>query len=143
MRIDRSVKLTAAAFFGLSLTACNQLHVQEAVLSTKQRVAMVSTSGDGVSPPTNAVFYEGKRGYFVPVATGFGQAPVPAFLNGAGAGVAVGIGNYAGAKALRPDHVNVNQSATATGGAGGAGGKGTGIKLNLGNPCGIKGCPSL
>jgi hypothetical protein len=135
MRADRIIKLTGAVLVGLSLTACNHLSVQEAVLSTKQRVAMVSTSGDGVSPPTNAVFYEGRRGQFVPVATGFGQAPVPAFLNGAGAGIAIGLGNYAGARALRPDNVNVSQSATATGGAGGKGG--TGAKLDLGGGCGF------
>src|SRR5215218_1671065 len=98
---------------------------------------MVSTLATGWSPPTNAVFYEGRRGQFVPVAAGFGQAPVPAFLNGAGAGIAIGLGNYAGAKALRPDNVNVSQSVTATGGVGGAGG--TGGKLNLGGGCPVCG----
>ena len=124
-----TVKMMSVSLLGLSAAACNNIQVREAVLSTKQRVAMVSTPGDGISPPTNAVFYEGRRGHFVPVAAGFGQAPVPAFLNGAGAGIAVGIGNYAGAKALKADQVNVNNSATATGGAGG-----TGIKLNAGAP---------
>ena len=70
---------------------------------------MVSTPGDGVSPPTNVVLLEERRGRYVPVATGYAQAPVTAFLTGTGAGAALGIGNYAAARAIRPDTTSVVQ----------------------------------
>jgi len=108
------VILSALAF----LTGCNTMTVREGVLSTNQRVAMVSSPGDGISPPTSVVLFEHRRGRYVPVATGFGQAPVPAFLTGAGAGIAVGLGAYAGR--ARNNVSNVFQgsaSSQATGGS--------------------------
>src|SRR5215467_4557950 len=48
------------------------------------------------------------HGEYVPVATGFGPAPVPALLNGAGAGVAIGAGIYGAANVSKPSVRNNN-----------------------------------
>src|SRR4029077_10936911 len=97
--IDRSNKSpckvpqnAALAACGFLVAGCAQINVSEAVLSTNQKVAMVSTPGDSVSPPANLVLLANPHGQYVPVATGFGPAPVPALLNGAGAGAAIGEG---------------------------------------------------
>jgi hypothetical protein len=107
---------TALAALGVLVAGCAQVqvNVSEAVLSTNQKVAMVSTPGDSVSPPTNLVLLSDRHGQYTPVATGFGQAPVPAFLSGAGAGVAVGAGIYGAAKVAKPQVTNI--SSTNTGG---------------------------
>jgi hypothetical protein len=113
--------------YGLALVAvvlggCNGLTVREATLSNQQKVAMVSTAGDGVSPPATLVLLESERGQYAPVSTGFAQAPVTAALAGAGAGVAIGASTIAAARAIRPAVTNVSQSqsgASATGGSGG------------------------
>jgi hypothetical protein len=83
--------------YGLALVAggCNGLTVREATLSNQQKVAMVSTTGDGVSPPATLVLLESERGQYAPVSTGFAQAPVSAALAGAGAGVAIGASTIA------------------------------------------------
>lgn len=108
--------ITACALC-LIAAGCNSITVQESVLSTRQRVAMVSTPGDGVSPPTNVVLFEERPGRYVPVAAGFTQAPVTAFLTGAGAGIALGIG-ASGVK-TKVQGVSSAQSAggSATGGS--------------------------
>lgn len=119
------MRVTVACLTCLALASCNSLTVREATLSNSQEVAMVSTPGDGVSPPTNLVLMKDARGRFVPISTGYAQAPVTALLAGALAGAAVG-GGMAGAAALRrPDSTGV--SVTALGGSGGTGGIATGI----------------
>jgi hypothetical protein len=110
----------ALAACGVLIAGCAQVNVSEAVLSTNQKVAMDSTPGDSVSPPANLVLLANSHGQYVPVATGFGQAPVPALLNGAGAGIAVGAGIYGAAKVAKPPVTNVSN--TVTGGTGGQGG---------------------
>jgi hypothetical protein len=107
--------------------ACNAVSVRETTLSTRQRVAMVSTPGDGVTPPTNVVLFEQRPGRYVPIAAGFAQAPVTSFLQGAGAGIAVGIGAY-GAKTKVS--VQGTSSASSTGGTA-IGGTGTGGSVTL------------
>ena len=82
----RVIVLVALTFLS---AGCNTITVRESVLSTNQRVAMVSSPGDGVSPPTSLVLFEERRGRYVPVAAGFAQAPVTAFLTGTGAGIAL------------------------------------------------------
>jgi hypothetical protein len=104
----------ALAALGVLVAGCAQINVSEAVLSTNQKVAMVSTPGDSVSPPTNLVLLADRHGQYAPVATGFGQAPVPAFLAGAGGGIAVGAGIYGAAKVAKPQVTNI--SSTNTGG---------------------------
>jgi len=98
------------ATVGVLIAGCAQVRVSEAVLSTNQKVAMVSTPGDSVSPPTNLVLLADRHGQYAPVATGFGQAPIPAFLAGAGAGIAIGAGTYAAAKVVRPQVTNISSS---------------------------------
>jgi hypothetical protein len=110
MRVLRNAALAAC---GMLVAGCAQVKVSEAVLSTNQKVAMVSTPGDSVSPPTNLVLLANPHGQYVPVATGFGPAPVPALLNGAGAGVAVGAGIYGAARASKPSVTN-NNTTTST-----------------------------
>jgi hypothetical protein len=112
---------------GCLMSGCNSMTVRESVLSTNQRVAMVSNPGDGVTPPTNVVLFEDRPGRYTPVAAGFAQAPVTAFLNGAGAGIALGIGTH-GTKT----RVNVQgtSSARSTGGTA-TGGTGTGGSVTL------------
>src|SRR5215210_4399277 len=137
-------RFTAMCVLGLALAGCNTVTVNEGVLSTNQRVALVSSPGDGVTPPTAVVFFEDRRGQFTPVASGFAQAPVTAVVSGLGAGIAVGTGNFAAASAIRPSRTNVIQTgaaarsisggaiSTATGGAGGAGGaSGAGGAVNV------------
>jgi len=104
----------ALAALGVLVAGCAQVNVSEAVLSTNQKVAMVSTPGDSISPPTNLVLLSDRHGQYAPVATGFGQAPVPAFLSGAGAGIAVGAGIYGAAKVAKPQVTNI--TSTNTGG---------------------------
>ncbi len=104
---------------GLSLAGCNSMTVRETVLSTNQRVAMVSNPGDGVSPPTNLVLFEARPGRYVPVAAGFAQAPVTAFLTGTGAGIALGIGAHG-------NGTKVTTSVQGTSSARSAGGTATG-----------------
>jgi hypothetical protein len=100
----------ALAALGVLVAGCAQVTVSEAVLSTNQKVAMVSTPGDSVSPPTNLVLLADRHGQYAPVATGFGQAPVPAFLAGAGAGIAVGAGIYGAAKVAKPQVTNISNT---------------------------------
>lgn len=107
-----------------ALAGCNTLTVREGVLSTNQRVAMVSNPGDGVTPPTNVVLLEKHPGRFSPIATGFAQAPVTAFVAGAGSGIALGVGNYAAGRAIRPSTISVVGSSAAGGSA--TGGSATG-----------------
>ena len=100
------------ATLGVLIAGCAQVRVSEAVLSTNQKVAMVSTPGNSVSPPTNLVLLADRHGQYAPIATGFGQAPIPAFLAGAGAGIAVGAGTYAAAKVAKPQVTNISSSNT-------------------------------
>src|SRR3954453_20253607 len=119
--------LAAVGALSLTLAGCNILTVREGVLSTNQRVAMVSSPGDGISPPTNVVLFEDKSGKYVPVSTGYAPAPVTALVAGAGAGIAIGAGTYGAARVARPAITNVIQrgasatgsssTATATGGS--------------------------
>jgi hypothetical protein len=60
------------------------------------------------------VLFAEKNGQYAPVATGFGQAPVPAFLAGAGSGIALASGIYGAAKVAKPQVTNI--SSTNTGG---------------------------
>ena len=116
MRYHHTAALGA---LGLLLAGCNTMTVRETVLSTNQRVAMVSNPGDGVTPPTNLVLLEGKPGHFVPVAAGFGQAPATAILTGSAGGIAIGAGAYGAARVVRAPVTNVVQggaSAQANGG---------------------------
>jgi hypothetical protein len=94
--------------------------VRETVLSTNQRVAMVSAPGDGVTPPTNLVLFEQRPGRYVPVAAGFAQAPVSAFLEGAAGGIAIGIGAHGVKSKVTVQGTSSAQSAggSATGGTG-------------------------
>jgi hypothetical protein len=113
-------RIAALGALGLLTAGCNTVTVREELLSTNQRVAMVSSPGDGVSPPTSVVLFEHRRGQYVPVATGFTQAPVTAFFDGAGAGIALGAGVYGAARVAKPSTVSVVQSggsATASGGS--------------------------
>lgn len=114
-------KCRLAALCALSLFAagCNTMTVRESVLSTNQRVAMVSNPGDGVTPPTNLVLFEEQPGRYVPVAAGFAQAPTTAFLTGAGAGIAMGIG-------LHSARTKVNTIVQGTSSARSMGGSATG-----------------
>jgi hypothetical protein len=109
----RFLQNAALAACGVLLANCAQVKVSEVVLSTNQKVAMVSTPGDSVSPPANLVLLANRHGQYVPVATGFGQAPVPAFLNGAGAGIAVGAGIYGAAKVAKPPVTNNNSTTSS------------------------------
>jgi hypothetical protein len=102
------------AVLGALVAGCAQLNASETILSTNQKVAMISTPGDSVSPPTTLVLFAEKNGQYAPVATGFGQAPVPAFLAGAGSGIAVASGIYGAAKVAKPQVTNI--SSTNTGG---------------------------
>ena len=86
------------------------LTVSEGRLSTNQRIAMVSSSGNGVSPPTNLVMYEAAPGHMVPVSTGFAQAPVTALMEGVGAAATLGAWNYGAARAIRPDRTTVSSN---------------------------------
>ncbi len=88
---------------------------------------MVSSPGDGVSPPTNVVLFEERPGRYVPIAAGFAQAPVTSFLQGAGAGIALGIGTH-GVKTKVS--VQGTSSASSTGGTA-TGGTGTGGSVTL------------
>lgn len=122
------------AIAGLSVltSACNGLTVQEAALSTRQRIAMVSSAGDGVSPPTTLVLMEDRPGRYVPIATGFAQAPVTAFVAGAGAGIALGIGTYGAGRAGRTTVNSVIQASPSSHSTGGSatGGSATGGTSN-------------
>ena len=100
----------ALSMVGVLVAGCAQISVGEVVLSTNQKVAMISTPGDSVSPPTNLVLLADRNGQYAPVATGFGQAPVPAFLAGAGAGIAVSAGIYGAAKAAKPQVTNISST---------------------------------
>ncbi|KFG66822.1 hypothetical protein [Microvirga sp. BSC39] len=120
-------RIAAVCLLGFLVSACNTMTVRESVLSTNQRVAMVSNPGDGVTPPTNVVLLEERPGRYTPVAAGFAQAPVTAFLNGAGAGVALGIGAH-GTKTRVS--VQGTSSARSTGGSA-TGGTGTGGSVTM------------
>ena len=111
--VMRFFQNAALAACGMLVAGCAQVNVSEAVLSTNQKVAMVSTPGDSVSPPTNLVLLANPHGQYVPLATGFGPAPVPALLNGAGAGAAIGAGIYCAAKVSKPSVTN-NNTTTST-----------------------------
>jgi hypothetical protein len=118
MRADVMLRCRVTALAGLTLltAGCNSITVREGVLSTNQRIAMVSSPGDGVSPPANLVLFEDRPGRYVPVAAGFAQAPATAFLTGAGAGIAVGIGLH-GARSRVNTLVQGASSAQAAGGS--------------------------
>jgi hypothetical protein len=92
------------------LGGCTAINVRETTLSTNQKVAIVSSPGDGVSPPSSTVLVASRHGQFVPVSTGYAQAPVTAALSGAVGGMAIGAGNYAAARVLRPTQVNQVQT---------------------------------
>ncbi len=109
----------------LMVAGCNTMTVRETVLSTNQRIAMVSNPGDGVSPPTNVVLFERRPGRYTPVAAGFAHAPVTAFLTGAG--VALGIGAHGTRTRV---NVQGTSSARATGGSA-TGETGTGGSVTL------------
>lgn len=88
------------------LAGCSSLMVEEAYLSSNQRVAVVTSRGDGIAPPTTMVLLEGQPGKYStlqPVATGFGQAPITAAVAGIGAATAGAVGYYHGQRAHRPD----------------------------------------
>jgi hypothetical protein len=111
--VMRFFQNAAFAACGMLVAGCAQINVSEAVLSTNQKVAMVSTPGDSVSPPANLVLLANPHGQYVPVATGFGPAPVPALLNGAGAGAAIGAGIYGAAKVSKPSVTNNNTTTSS------------------------------
>lgn len=111
-------EIAAIGGVGLILAGCNTMQIHETALSTNQRVAMVSTTGDGITPPTNLVLYEDRPGSYVPVTAGFAAAPVTAFLTGAGAGIAVGAGLGSVARPV----TNIAQNCGPTNALGGAGG---------------------
>jgi hypothetical protein len=113
----------------LLVAGCNTITVRETVLSTNQRVAMVSAPGDGITPPTNVVLLEQQRGRYTPVATGFAQAPVTAFVAGAGAGIALGAGNYAAGRATRPSNISVVGSSAQGGAAQGGSAQGGAVNF--------------
>ncbi len=104
--------LLGALCASTSLGACASLKVEEAYLSTNQRVAVVSSRGDGVTPPATVILIEDEPGKFStmkPIATGFGQAPVTAVAAGMGAATIQAVGYYQGQKARRPNSVTVTQ----------------------------------
>jgi hypothetical protein len=116
-------RIVAICTLSLAVSACNTMSVRETVLSTNQRVAMVSAPGDGLTPPTNLVLFEQRPGRYVPVAAGFAQAPVTAFLEGAGAGIAIGIGTHGVKSKVTVQGTSSAQSTggSATGGTGNGG----------------------
>src|SRR6476619_3650387 len=107
----RVIQYAALAACGVLLSGC--LTVEETYLSSNQKVAMVYSPGDSISPPTNLVLLANRHGQYVPVATGFGQAPIPAALTGAVGGMAVGAGIYGASR--RNDQPVTNVSVTAAG----------------------------
>jgi hypothetical protein len=122
-------RIVGICALGFLAAGCNTTTVRESVLSTNQRVAMVSNPGDGVTPPTNLVLFEDRPGRYVPVAAGFAEPPATAFLTGAGAGIATGIGLY-GARSRVNTVVQGTSAARATGGTGN-GGTGNGGSVTL------------
>jgi len=126
-RAEKTARIVTACAFCLLIGACNSVTVRETTLSTRQRVAMVSSPGDGISPPTNVVLFEERPGRYTPIAAGFAQAPVTSFLQGAGAGIALGIGAH-GTKTKVS--VQGTSSARSTGGTA-TGGTGTGGSVAL------------
>lgn len=129
MQIAENLRLQTVTACALCLLAagCNNITVQESVLSTRQRVAMISSPGDGISPPTNVVLFEEHPGRYVPIAAGFTQAPVTAFLTGAGAGIALGIG----ASGVKTKVQGVSSAASHSSGGSATGGTGTGGSVTL------------
>ncbi|MBB3017154.1 hypothetical protein FHR70_000194 [Microvirga lupini] len=120
-------RIALVCALSLLAVACNTMTVRESVLSTNQRVAMVSNPGDGVTPPTNVVLFESRPGRYEPVAAGFAQAPVTAFVDQAGAGIALGIGAHG-----TRTKVNVQGTSSAQSAGGSAtGGTGTGGSVTL------------
>ena len=90
------MRILGIVALGATLGGCAAINVHETTLSTNQKVAIVSSPGDGVSPPSSTILVAGRSGQFVPVSTGYAQAPVTAAISGATAGIAIGAGNYAG-----------------------------------------------
>lgn len=131
-----------AGMLAALLAGCSQMTVHETVLSTNQRLVMVSSPGDGISPPTNVVLLEETPGRLSPVATGFGTAPVPALLTGAVAGIAVGAGI-----GLSADSITQNcpgaLSNTVGGSVGGPGGINDGIGSASGGSAASSGSAAL
>ena len=104
---------------------------------------MVSTPGNSVSPPANLVLLSDRGGPYLPVATGFGPAPVPALLNGAGAGIALGAG-IAGARPPVRNSNSTSNSVTQSCGNGSinnSSNAGSGSSCSTG-PQTAHGCPS-
>ena len=122
-------QIIAVVVVSVAVAGCNTMTVREGVLSTRQRVAMVSSPGDGITPPTNLVLFEDRPGRYVPVAAGFAEAPATAFLTGAGAGIAVGLG-VRGTRSRVNTVVQGTSSAQSTGGSA-TGGTATGGSVTL------------
>ena len=110
MRFFQNAALAAC---GMLVAGCAQINVSEAVLSTNKKVAMGLYARRFGFPPANLVLLADRGGPYVPVATGFGPAPVPALLNGAGAGVAIGAGIYGAAKVSKPSVRNNNTTTSS------------------------------
>lgn len=119
-KANATPQVVTACILCIIVSACNSLTVRESALSTRQRIAMVSSPGDGVSPPTNVVLFEERPGRYVPIAAGFAQAPVTSFLQGAGAGIALGIGAHGTKTRVSVQGTSAAQSSggSATGGTG-------------------------
>lgn len=100
-------RLSVVSLFALSLAACQTMSVNEARLPNGQSVAVVQTSGNGLTPSTTTVFAKHGRHYVV-VNGGVGQPILPAVFNGAVAGAAIG----AGIGFARPAVTNVSQSSS-------------------------------
>lgn len=94
----------------IALGGCSSLRVEEAYLSSNQRVAVVTSRADGIAPPTTMVLLEsepGKYSTLQPVATGFGAAPLTAVMSGMGAASATALGYYHGQRVQRADSTSV------------------------------------
>lgn len=124
-----TMRMAAMGALCFLATGCNTMTVREGTLSTRQRIAMVSNPGDGVTPPTNVVLFEERPGRYVPIAAGFAQGPVTAFLTGAGAGIALGIGTH-GTRTRINTSVQGTSSAQSTGGSA-TGGTATGGSVTI------------
>jgi hypothetical protein len=76
MRFFQNAALAAC---GMLVAGCAQVNVSEAVLSTNQKVAMVSTPGDSVSPPANLILLAYPHGHTSQWPQVLGQRPSPPF----------------------------------------------------------------
>jgi len=111
----------------LASAGCSQVPVNNSFLMPDGRkAAVVSVSGNGVTPPIVAVITPRRSPYNVQVFAA--QPPVQSALQGAVGGIAIGAGLAGQGALLRPSRVNANASNIGGSASGGnaAGGTATG-----------------